>query len=953
MADYFATLFAIIWSNIVSLLKNNRTNKTILSAVKAISKKVNPFQFLVIVAHKGVNPYSILEKIALKGRKLALYDVYKQYGVVFNDTTIQDIFNKSVEAYIIANYSYVANDNVLLTDPDVHAMYFFRASAKVKKQLEYIQKRTKINMEHAWKIYRLYFNLTRSKDITSPYVIKYAEARDLKPDDILEYDDIATFWLNNYKRKDYLKDVFSANTYQELAKEAKKKTTKTHTFKVIDKKYQEVDRNSKTFNYIDKRNTKPFVNECKRILEYIVTIWANDPDNFDFDATFKTIEKKENNVDYGYLYAKSKEIFKKIKEEYEQSKDKELQDIVDLLTQFESIDAYKKTLDEFYEAYETGDSEKYLIPLYNVASIICYSVLNIMIDPQRKTAINYYNDLHNKQTVKEFEDIIEHGLKTSNTGCSPKLIKMKADIFQGMRLFELLKTQREKISDVKLIETYGTYGDGFDLVQECVAYILEAGQELTKNSKISGDWLQTKFTWCPQFKKVYKQVEIPIEKEKEKITVYQGIYRTVKKYVNNNKSAYTNVSDNATIISLDELSELISADNFEVFKDNGIISDEFDSIESFQELTKTEDLLLKIEQKFSHDTGLAIVGFDSAKSFVDFEEVKAKLYEGLNEIGTKNAEQAREIVEYRLQGKSERQIAKLMNLDVPKVKYRLHQVENYVLRKFKIDENFMKRMQQKEKEQQEKSVQSFAILKKDLQTGEILGEYPSLSSLEKETYIDKKGKEKHFQKSAIAQVCDGKRKSHGGFAWSYKDVEDINSKRKTFKYDTKLVPVIVEIPKETNTKRTNESDKMEFVFKETSHSGLYIEDCLASEMKYGVYWAKYCKNKTAVVIDRDKEKKKEILYMLHMIMQNRKTDTIRVYEKNDEEFERTVEFIKDIETEEKEMHEENMNYIGKKLVGKTVIYNAFDDFAALYDAYFDVYREDIFEVLKYCREWES
>lgn len=199
----------------------------------------------------------------------------------------------------------------------------------------------------------------------------------------------------------------------------------------------------------------------------------------------------------------------------------------------------------FEKAYASGAD--YSAELENLATAIARSVLNKVIDPQRKTAAE-------KSTV-------------SNSGINRALDELKRGMyFDG----ENLKNIRHW-SNMDSVASYDSNGDmrldhdkdadngiaalidysitdGYDLVQAAVVALLEMAADHAANG---GEWLDAPFTVSRLSKRVYiRETDSRAYKDVE-TTPIQECYRAVRRAVASSRAVQTDPRSAYTYISID------------------------------------------------------------------------------------------------------------------------------------------------------------------------------------------------------------------------------------------------------------------------------------------------------------------------------------------------------------------------------------------------------------------
>lgn len=199
----------------------------------------------------------------------------------------------------------------------------------------------------------------------------------------------------------------------------------------------------------------------------------------------------------------------------------------------------------FEKAYASGND--YTQELENLATAIAKSVLNKVIDPQRKTA----------------------GEKTaiSNSGINKALDELKRGIyFDGKNLANIrhwtnadYETAYTKDGDMKLEESKDandglaalidyTITDGYDLVQAAALALLEQAAEHAASGE---NWLDCPFTVRRLSKRVYiRETDSKAYKDVE-TTAIQECYRAVRRHVAASRAVSTDPRSAYTYISID------------------------------------------------------------------------------------------------------------------------------------------------------------------------------------------------------------------------------------------------------------------------------------------------------------------------------------------------------------------------------------------------------------------
>lgn len=207
------------------------------------------------------------------------------------------------------------------------------------------------------------------------------------------------------------------------------------------------------------------------------------------------------------------------------------------------FDSVKRT---FENALAGGGD--YAAELYELATAIAYSVVNKCIDPQRKTAAE-------KDSA-------------SDNGCNPLMVELKQGIGQDRRTLD--STRRNANAATRT--TFNNDGnavtvtadtdaaaalaallgesitDGFDVVQEAAAAILEQAADHAKKVDKTADnwtvenvenWLDVPYTVRRLSKRVYIRMEDSAAYRDETTTPIQEVYKAVRRYIQNSRAMRT------------------------------------------------------------------------------------------------------------------------------------------------------------------------------------------------------------------------------------------------------------------------------------------------------------------------------------------------------------------------------------------------------------------------------
>lgn len=177
----------------------------------------------------------------------------------------------------------------------------------------------------------------------------------------------------------------------------------------------------------------------------------------------------------------------------------------------------------------------YAAPLYGLATAVAYSVVNKCIDPQRKTAAE-------KDSA-------------TDSGYSPLMIELKQGIGTDRRTLDstrrnanaatritynangdLITETADKDAAAALASLLGeSITDGFDVVQEAAAALLEQAAEHAAGEK----WLDTPYTARRLSRRVYIRLEDSAAYRDETTTPIQEVYKAVRRYIQNSRAMRT------------------------------------------------------------------------------------------------------------------------------------------------------------------------------------------------------------------------------------------------------------------------------------------------------------------------------------------------------------------------------------------------------------------------------
>lgn len=217
-------------------------------------------------------------------------------------------------------------------------------------------------------------------------------------------------------------------------------------------------------------------------------------------------------------------------------------------TNNETGNAFGRAKRAFEKAYASGND--YTTELENLATAIAKSVLNKVIDPQRKAATE-------KSTV-------------SNSGISKALDELKRGIYydgknlSNIRHWEnadsamhysrngdmVTETDSGATAALDALMDY-TITDGYDLVQTAACALLEQAAEYAASGEY---WLDMPFMVERLSKRVYIRETDSRAYRTEETTPMQEVYRTVRRAIANSRAVMTDPRNGYTYISIDEYS---------------------------------------------------------------------------------------------------------------------------------------------------------------------------------------------------------------------------------------------------------------------------------------------------------------------------------------------------------------------------------------------------------------
>ncbi len=213
-------------------------------------------------------------------------------------------------------------------------------------------------------------------------------------------------------------------------------------------------------------------------------------------------------------------------------------------TNNETGNAFGRAKRAFEKAYASGND--YTMELENLATAIAKSVLNKVIDPQRKAATE-------KSTV-------------SNSGISKALDELKRGIYydgknlSNIRHWEnadsvtrynrdgdmITETDSDSSAALDALMDYAIT-DGYDLVQTAACALLEQAAEHGSNN----GWLDAPYTVERLSKRVYIRETDSRAYRIEETTPIQEVYRTVRRAIANSRAVMTDPRNGYTYISID------------------------------------------------------------------------------------------------------------------------------------------------------------------------------------------------------------------------------------------------------------------------------------------------------------------------------------------------------------------------------------------------------------------
>lgn len=211
----------------------------------------------------------------------------------------------------------------------------------------------------------------------------------------------------------------------------------------------------------------------------------------------------------------------------------------------ENVNAFEAAKRAFEAAYRSGND--YTAELENLATAIAKSVLNKVIDPQRKAAAE-------KSTV-------------SNSGINRALDDIKRGIyFDGKNLANIRHwtnadsvTRYDRDGDMVITADSDasaamdalmdyTITDGYDLVQTAICALLEMANA---HCNAAENWLDAPFTVKRLSKRVYIRENDSRAYRTEETTPIQEIYRAVRRAIADSRAVTTDPHSGYTYISID------------------------------------------------------------------------------------------------------------------------------------------------------------------------------------------------------------------------------------------------------------------------------------------------------------------------------------------------------------------------------------------------------------------
>ena len=211
----------------------------------------------------------------------------------------------------------------------------------------------------------------------------------------------------------------------------------------------------------------------------------------------------------------------------------------------ENVNTFELAKRAFEAAYRSGND--YTTELENLAAAIAKSVLNKVIDPQRKAAAE-------KSTV-------------SNSGINKALDDIKRGIyFDGKNLANIrhwtnadsvtrynrdgdmiTETDSDANAAMDALMDY-TITDGYDLVQTAICALLEMANA---HCNAAENWLDTPYTIERLSKRVYIRENDSRVYRTEETTPIQEIYRIVRRAIADSRAVMTDPHNGYTYISID------------------------------------------------------------------------------------------------------------------------------------------------------------------------------------------------------------------------------------------------------------------------------------------------------------------------------------------------------------------------------------------------------------------
>ncbi len=212
-----------------------------------------------------------------------------------------------------------------------------------------------------------------------------------------------------------------------------------------------------------------------------------------------------------------------------------------------NVNAFERVKRDFEHAYASGND--YTTELENLATAIAKSVLNKVIDPQRKAAAEK-STVSNSGINKALDDI-KRGIYYDGKNLSNIRHWTTADsVTRYNRDGDMItETDSDASAALDALMDY-TITDGYDLVQTAACALLEMAVEHGSNN----GWLDAPYTVERLSKRVYIRETDSRAYRTEETTPIQEIYRTVRRAIAASRAVMTDPCNGYTYISIDAYS---------------------------------------------------------------------------------------------------------------------------------------------------------------------------------------------------------------------------------------------------------------------------------------------------------------------------------------------------------------------------------------------------------------